>query len=85
MFDIFYAIITFLGGIISGVVLTVWKYKNYILPVSSEIVKALEDGKIAFHEMLGVLITAYASYKHEDIQKTVLDTIQYLKQRYNLD
>ena len=73
MFDLFYGILTFIGGIIGGVVLTVWKYKNYILPVSSEIVKALEDGKITFHEMLGMLITAYSTYKGEDVQKTVLE------------
>jgi len=83
--DLFYTVITFIGGLISGVAIAVWKYRNYILPITSEILKAFEDEKITFHEMLGVLITAYASYRHEDIQKTVLDTIQYLKQRYNLD
>ena len=85
MIDLFYAVITFLGGLIGGVVLTAWKYRNYILPMVSEITEALEDGKITFHETLGMLITAYASYRKEDVQKTVLETIRYLKQRYNLD
>jgi len=85
MLDLFYTVITFLGGLIGGVVLTTWKYRNYILPIVSEITKALEDGKITFHEMLGMLITAYSSYRKEDIQKTVLETIRYLKQRYNLN
>ena len=85
MLDVFYNIILFIGGMIGGVVLAVWRYRNYILPISSEIVKALEDGKITFHESLSALITAYASYKSEDVQKTVLEVIRFLKQRYNLD
>jgi len=83
--DLFYTVITFIVGLISGVSLTVWKYRNHILPIVSEILKAYEDEKITFHEMLSVLITAYSLYRKEDIHKIVLETIQYLKQRYNLD
>jgi len=85
MFDLFYAVITFIGGMIGGVVLTVWKYRNYILPISSEFMRAIEDGKITFHETLTMLITAYSLHKKEDIHTTVLEVIRYLKQRYNLD
>jgi len=74
-----------MGGLIGGVAITVWKYRNYILPITSEILKAYEDEKITFHEMLSVLITAYSLYRKEDMKKIVLETIQYLKQRYNLD
>jgi hypothetical protein len=83
--DVFYHVITFIGGLIGGVVLTIYKYRNYILPVTGEIVRALDDGKITFHEVLGALIVAYSQYTGEDERKTVLETIRYLKQRWNLD
>jgi len=83
--DWFYSVITFIGGLIGGVVLTVYKYRNYILPVTGEIIRALEDGKITFHEVLGALIVAYSQYTGEDEKKVVLETIRYLKQRWNLD
>jgi hypothetical protein len=83
--DVFYHVITFIGGLIGGVVLTIYKYRNYILPITSEIMKAYEDGKITFHEVLGSLIVAYSMWKGEDERKIALETIRYLKQRWNLD
>jgi len=83
--DWFYSLISFIIGFLGGAIAFIYRYRNYILPVTGEIIRALEDGKITFHEVLGALIVAYSQYTGEDEKKVVLETIRYLKQRWNLD
>jgi len=83
--DIFYSVITFLGGLIGGVVLTLYKYRNYIKIGFTDLLEALSDGKLQPHDLILLLIDVEAEYEGKDRKTVALDVINFIKQRYNLD
>jgi hypothetical protein len=83
--DIFYSVITFLGGLIGGVVLTLYKYRNYIKIGFTDLLEALSDGKLQPHDLILLLIDVEAEYEGRDRKTVALDVINFVKQRYNLD
>jgi hypothetical protein len=85
MIDWFYSVITFLGGLIGGVVLTLYKYRNYIKIGFTDLLEALSDGKLQPHDLILLLIDVEAEYECKDRKKIALDVINFIKQRYNLD
>ena len=85
MIDMFYSVITFLGGLIGGVVLTLYKYRNYIKIGFADLLEALSDGKLQPHDLILLLIDVEAEYEGRDRKTVALDVINFIKQRYNLD
>jgi hypothetical protein len=85
MIDIFYSVITFIGGLIGGVVLTLYKYRNYIRIGFEDLLSALSDGKLQPHDLIILLIDVEAEYEKKDRKQVALETINFIKQRYNLD
>jgi len=85
MIDIFYSVITFIGGLIGGVVLTLYKYRNYIKIGFADLLEALSDGKLQPHDLILLLIDVEAEYEGRDRKTVALDVINFIKQRYNLD
>jgi len=83
--DMFYSVITFLGGLIGGVVLTLYKYRNYIKIGFADLLEALSDGKLQPHDLILLLIDVEAEYEGRDRKTVALDVINFIKQRYNLD
>jgi hypothetical protein len=83
--DWFYNVITFLGGLIGGVVLTLYKYRNYIKIGFEDLFEALSDGKLQPHELILLLIDVEAEYEKRDRKTVALEVINFIKQRYNLD
>jgi hypothetical protein len=83
--DIFYSVITFIGGLIGGVVLTLYKYRNYIKIGFTDLLEALSDGKLQPHDLILLLIDVEAEYEGKDRKTVALDVINFIKQRYNLD
>jgi hypothetical protein len=83
--DIFYSVITFIGGLIGGVVLTLYKYRNYIKIGFTDLLEALSDGKLQPHDLILLLIDVEAEYEKRDRKTVALDVINFIKQRYNLD
>ena len=85
MIDMFYSVITFIGGLIGGVVLTLYKYRNYIKIGFADLLEALSDGKLQPHDLIILLIDVEAEYEGRDRKTVALDVINFIKQRYNLD
>jgi hypothetical protein len=83
--DIFYSVITFIGGLIGGVVLTLYKYRNYIKIGFTDLLEALSDGKLQPHDIILLLIDVEAEYEKRDRKQVALEVINFIKQRYNLD
>jgi hypothetical protein len=83
--DWFYSVITFLGGLVGGVVLTLYKYRNYIKIGFTDLLEALSDGKLQPHDLILLLIDVEAEYEKRDRKTVALDVINFIKQRYNLD
>jgi len=82
--DLFYTILTFLGGLIGGVFLTAYKYRDYIKIGLTELINAYEDGKLDLLDLVSLLIRVNAHLKKIDDQKSALEIIQFIKQRFNL-
>jgi hypothetical protein len=85
MIDMFYSVITFIGGLIGGVVLTLYKYRNYIKIGFADLLEALSDGKLQPHDLILLLIDVEAECEGRDRKTVALDVINFIKQRYNLD
>jgi len=83
--DLFYTILTFLGGLIGGLVLAIYRYKDYIYFGLSELMNAYRDGKLDIDDGVRLLIDAYAYFTHRDVKTVALEIIQYIKKNYGLE
>jgi len=84
MLEWFYNVIILLGGVLGGVFITFWKYRDYVKIAVEDVVDAYRDGKIEFHEAVKIMIDAYATYTKKDPKQIANETVAYLKEKYGL-
>lgn len=82
--DLFYTILTFLGGLIGGIFLTAYRYRNYIMIGLESMIEAWKDGKLDVFDAVYLLVKVHSVVKGISEQNSALEIIQFIKQRFNL-
>jgi hypothetical protein len=85
MIDIFYSLVSFIIGFLGGAIAFIYRYRNYIKIGFEDLFEALSDGKLQPHDLILLLIDVEAEYEKKDRKTVALETINFIKQRYNLD
>lgn len=85
MFEIIYNAVLFIGGFIGGIILMMYRYRDYIKLGLESLIEAWKDGVIDLFDAVYLIVKVYSYVNGVSEQKGALEIINEIKKRFGLE